>query len=173
MRFASKIARVATAVALGASLLAGLAVPASARAADVMGKDQAGDAYLKAVCIGNDASAVFAKRVWHGRRHIYAPEVRRRLPELRRLSGRYAYELQREARLLFNPPADWPTDVADLVKRVATVSAKDSYFRQRQASAGTARAWLRFNGKSNDLSPGTAPAEIRAILDLPQPGKGC
>lgn len=167
-----------TIAAVLAGLLFALGLPANATATvrvEEMSTQQAGNAYLAAICVGNDARVTFGRKVWHGQNRISLAEVRARLPQLKRLSGVYARALNKSARMLFNPDAGtWPATVAADVKTMAKSAANESYWRTRQREAANADAWLRFNGRANNASnTGATSARIRAALDLPPPGEGC
>lgn len=151
------------------------AAPATARA-DEMTVEQAGKAYLAAVCKGTDAGVVYSRTIWRGRDTISTAEARVRLPQLKRAAAAYGRALNKGARMLFNPEAgDWPAAVSSDVARVAKANANESYWRLRQARATSAQMWFRFAARGNKAGDafGTAAVQIRAILDLPPPGEGC
>lgn len=169
--------RMMAARALIAALLLGLAAttltaaPATARAE--MSETRAGRYYMQIACPLGAAANTFYKKVWKGRQTISKREVRRRLPELKKLTKAYANADAKFARRLFNPPADWPQEVSSLVNRLANKHVTYSTRRFKQAAAVNAGQWLYWNGQSNNVDFGTLAARIRAKLDLPPTGQGC
>lgn len=151
-----------------------LTAPAHAQAEE-MTTQQAGRAYLSAICVGNDARDTFNRKVWHGQKRISLAEVRARLPQVKRLAGVYSRAINKSARMLFNPEAgEWPATVASDARIMAKAAANESYWRSRQSRAANADAWLRFNGRANKAADtGAASSRIRATLNLPPPGEGC
>lgn len=129
---------------------------------------RAGAYYTHDVCPISRAQDRFYRQIWHGRERISKREVARRLQELKRLSGDYADAAYNWSRDLYNPPADWPSNVARLVHRLANVNLRLSDLLYGQAAAGSARRWLNLNGRINNLPWGHLAANIRVRLDLPR-----
>lgn len=158
------------AIVLAVALLATL-VPSETVAAggdeEPMTEQRAGAYYTNHVCPVNLAGRKYYRKIWRGRDWITKREVARRLPEIRRYAPPYSREVYRWSRVLLNPPAPWPDDVAWLVKRMANISLRLSELLRLKADAWSARRWLNLNERINNL-PSTRAATIRARLNLPR-----
>ena len=93
----------------------------------------------------------------------------------KRAAGNAAYVFHQTSRRLFNPPAAWPTRVAGLVDRMATVNERESTIYRALSRARTARGFARIWGRFDDYLPNSSAisSQIRARLDLPASGHGC
>ncbi|MDO9496952.1 MAG: hypothetical protein Q7J48_14700 [Nocardioides sp.] len=160
-----------TAAGLAMALLLGMVMtvlvggPATARAE--MSKERAGRYYLASACPANAVADTFYRKIWKGRQTISKSEVRRRLPELKKLSRGFAVSEARFARRLLNPPAKWPLEVRPIVKRLANKSIIFATRRWKQGNVRTAGRWLYWNGQANEVNFGRLSVRIRAKLDLP------
>lgn len=168
-------ARLVLSIAVCASFFVASPAGAQASALDEMSQQKAGAYYLQTICRANDAQNAFLKQIWRGRERIQRAEVARRLPEIRRASGKLSTAFSNASRRLFNPPADWPGYVANQIGDMRNHYLRDADIRSQQSYAATATRWLRLNGQSNALGTKQVRTsrKIRAILDLPPPGKGC
>lgn len=156
------------------ALACSLATPIAAHASDTMSQARAGQYYLNHACKANAAQKRFYKRVWRGKRFITRAEVRRRLPAIKYESRRYGRAEHSWAVAMFNPPANWPSNVASPVNKLATINAKAaSILLTTMGRASNARQWLRGNYRLNHLGWGDYAEIIRARLALPPPGEGC
>ena len=52
---------------------------------------------------------------------------------------------------LMNPPAAWPTEVAENVDAMSKATLRIAKFRGKQEYASSAHGWLVWNGKANDV----------------------
>jgi hypothetical protein len=163
--------RTMTAAGLTLALLLGMVMtvlvggPATARAE--MSQERAGRYYLASACSANAVADRFYRKIWKGRQTISTSEVRRRLPELKKLSKGFAISEARFARRMLNPPAKWPEEVRPIVKRLANKTVIFATRRWKQAHVATAGRWLYWNGQANKVNFGRLSARIRAKLDLP------
>ncbi|MBD3946478.1 hypothetical protein [Nocardioides ganghwensis] len=146
----------------------------TAHAAEPMSKERAGRYYLAGTCETKRAYNHFDWHVWLGRKQISRREVANRLPEIKRLTARYARAEQRFLNRLKNPPAAWPSDVRTPVKRMATLQGRyvNALLRaSRAANAGSWGFWIKTAWRAGDYKD--YPEIIRERLELPPPGKGC
>jgi hypothetical protein len=150
-----------------------LALVDAARADGEMSQQRAANYYLKAVCRAADAGDAYNRTVFHGQHVISVAEVKRRLPEIKAASRKYATALFRFARQLMNPPADWPGEVARLVYKYGDLYTVYANIRDKQGRAQTQQEWTRLDNKAYHFSFGNYSAKIRVRLDLPPPGRGC
>lgn len=174
MKFLAKIRCVAITSALCATLCGGTPT-ALARADTEMTQEQAAQEYLATVCKSNRARTLFYQRVLRGQDSLSQAEVRRRLPQLRRAASLYSWPLANTARHLFNPPAPWPTTVSNLVTKLANMTVHDANVLVRASNARSAIQYMnlfRKHSATDSASNGVA-RKIRALLDLPPPGRGC
>lgn len=171
----SRVASLAIALALFATMMGFSATSASARVDEEMSQRQAGRVYLAAICSSNDAAGVYSRRVFRGRNTIYLPEIRRRLPELRRASAAYSRALANTARDLFNPPAAWPATVSNSVRSISNKFLAESNAQARASAASTGIGWIDHTDRADEIGATTnrLSRRVRALLDLPPPGRGC
>lgn len=150
-------------------------VPAGSAVAqeDEMTIQQAGRYYMKSICAYNGALNRFNGGVWGDRDRIEPAEVRRRLPELKRLSEAYSVGIYNHARRLYNPPAEWPVEVRSLIRAMSKVETQHADIRLRQSGVLNAAGWLNLNGQANRLPGNNRYTEVRARLNLPPRGQGC
>jgi len=155
------------------ALSAVLATASAATASEAMGTARAGRYYTTISCPAAAAGDRFQKVVGHGTGMISLQQAKRRLPELRRESSRYAKPLNNFARRAFNPPAPWPSSVDRLVNRFATLITRFGDLLRRMGNARTAPEWIRLLNQAGRIKFGDLGAQIKARLDLPPPGEGC
>lgn len=169
MGFARKITAAAIIGAVFVALL-GLGAPVASARTDVeMTQQQAGKEYLSAVCTANEAIDRYNKRLLRGRDSITFNEIRRRLPELRRLSLALSRAIAKTARALLKPPAAWPYFVADTVRFLANSNLRESRLLSRAGHAGNALRWDNLTQRAYDEARAglRASQKVRAKLDLP------
>lgn len=142
-------------------------------AAEEMGQQKAAKYYTKAVCPAREVALHWNKVIWKGRKFIHLPEIKRRLPELRRESAKFGRAMERMSAQLFNPPSSWPTDVDKLIDRYATLAAKAGGLLSQSANANTGAEWMRLTRKVFALPWGQLTAQIRARLNIRRAGAGC
>lgn len=146
----------------------------TAQAAESMSKERAGRYYLSGTCETKSAAKYFDWHVWLGRKRISQGEVARRLPEIRRLTARYARAEQGFLDRLKNPPAAWPSDVRTPVKRMAILQGRyvNALLRaSKAANAGAWSFWIKTAWRADNYKK--YPTIIRERLELPPPGEGC
>jgi hypothetical protein len=157
-----------------AAILMSLPVtPVQATAEEPMGVGEAGDYYLEHACRYAAAGDRFERVVWHGEETIPKAAIRRRLPQIKTATSRFARAIARMSNRLYNPPAPWPQSVQGLASRLADATADYGDTRKRQGKADNAEEWMRLNRKANRVNFHNYGEKIRDRLDLPPPGKGC
>jgi len=155
-------------------ILGGWSTPSAATQENEMSTARAGKYYMRIGCAVAAEGKRFVKLVFHGRDTLTLAEVKRRLPELRTATARYARIEYRFASKAYNPPAPWPKSVSSLVDRYATRAARQSDHFRNAGNADTGAEFVRHFNKALSM-PSFDPleAQIRARLDLPPPNKGC
>lgn len=148
--------------------------PANAGArAEEMSQSRAGRYYLRETCTANEAQARFGRIVFGPDNSVSFVEIRRRLPEFKRAAGALAPPMYRWARSLLNPPAPWPSSVANPVDSLATKLLRMENLLRQASGAVTARGFYNQLAAISKLTRSFPSATIRARLDLPPPGRGC
>lgn len=148
-------------------------VGSPARAEGEMSQQRAGAYYLKHACRSAAADKVYFRSIFKGAKSISVSEVKRRLPELRKISAKNSRAQYEWAKRLLNPPADWPTDVQGLPEKLADRNIVAADALRAAGYASSAAEWIRYYNKDKNLAFGSYAAQIRARLELPPPGKGC
>lgn len=160
-------------------LVAGLvsvgAAPAGAvvLADEEMSEQRAGRYYLRDACEANEAQVRFSRTVFGPDNSVSFAEIRRRLPEFKRAAGALAPPMYRWARSLLNPPAPWPSSVANPVDSLASKLLRMEKMLRSASVAVTARGFYNQLSAMSKLTRSFPSATIRARLDLPPPGRGC
>lgn len=168
--------RTAALVAVLLSVLMATVSPAGAalRAREnEMTQQQAGRYYLKVTCPKDVVRVRFNRVVFGPDDDVTLAEVRRRLPEFKRVSGEFGRANYRWARGLLNPPAPWPSSVDGPIDTAATKILGVSRALGAASRSSTAVEWARHVAKAAKLNRATPADMIRARLDLPPPGRGC
>lgn len=154
-------------------MMSGLVAHAPAQAAQDMGRERAGRYYLESACAAKRAEGTYEWKVWLGRNKIGERELNRRLPEVKRLTRRYALAEQTFVRRLVDPPQAWPDDVASAARRLGAANKRYASTLFNASRAGNADKWIYWIKASYRVDFGKHASIIRERLELPPPGEGC
>jgi hypothetical protein len=139
--------------------------PSMAGAAREMSDERAGNYYNNQFCPMLRSLRTFDRKIWHGRRYVHYAEIRRRLPEVHRISRVSSRAWREWSRDLSNPPADWPDAVAHQADRLAHLNHRAARLRTSQGSA-SARRWIDLQRTINEIDWGNYAAVLRSRLGL-------
>lgn len=133
-----------------------------------MSKETAGGLYLTTACRFAAAIDRYSKRVYGKDDKVFRPEVVRRLPAIKKESGRLAVAAYEFARALHNPPAPWPATVApDVGAMIAQMLRSERDFG-KASGADSASEWYRLKSKAERaLKWVPIDRRISVMLDLP------
>jgi len=173
-----KIIKALLALLAALSLLAATD-PANARTDDApMSEQKAGEIYLNQICrdiaasyLLGDALPVRDNGWW------YTKDLKGQVfVRVKKASRHYSNASFSVGSRLLNPPAAWPDEVADRVKRQANFELTQSEVLYDLGYADTANEFTRL--WNNRFQPLWTPMsknsrQVRALLGLPPNGKGC
>jgi len=170
------IATLTVVIATTIAVLAGSSAHASSHNNDTMTEARAGQVYLTQICSTNaaidrlnDALPLRANHRWHSRDlkgHVFT-DVKRATRNMRDVT-------QSVSSRLFNPPKDWPNNVAWRVQRMASGYARESVIYRDLSLASTGRQFARIWDRLDNVSYlSRISGQIRARLNLPPVGRGC
>lgn len=165
-------------VFIALSVMAALLVSApTATAVDQMSERRAGNYYLRWICPQNDAGARLQRVMFRGKRIVHHYELTGlRLRQTKRAARAVANTQFTAARRFNNPPAAWPREVRQPVRRLSRHLLVTAGYYRNMSFATNGRQVLRpWNRLGRVLRrQGNMPARsIRARLNLPAPGRGC
>jgi len=158
------------------SVMAALLVSApTATAATEMSKQRAGHYFMRWGCPHSNAVDRLTWVLFRGKRVFHSDEITGdRLVKTRRAARRLSHVDFTAARRYSNPPAPWPTNVRQPVRRWTGTLVRYSDIFRNMGRATNGRQVVRAWNHAVDVGQrrgGTST--IRARLDLPAPGRGC